>query len=578
MPRPAARRRRDKPVGRGPIKPDRDTGVVRLLVEARDGDRDTERDLRKLVGEHLGKDSSGGSWKVTRLFALPGRRPDPDLSRFFEIVGHVGLSPSYSLQKVAFDLARGLADQGGPIRRAQPDLPSSVYAPPPAGEAEERPQAFGFLDPGTAPLPESSGKSWALDAMRCPQAWALTPAAGGRAQGGGIVVGHPDTGYTPHPEFAPDALDLSRDRDILNADADARDPLERRWWWPLDTPGHGTGTGSVIVSRQSGQVTGAAPLATLVPIRTVKSVVQVFDGDVAKAIEYARQVGCHVVSMSLGGVGFFPGLSEVIQRAVQDGLIVMAAAGNYVGFVTAPANLPWCLAVAATNARDLPWSGSSHGSQVDISTPGESVWAASVDWRAHPPTYSVDRHTGTSFAVAHLAGVAALWLAHHGRDALVARYGKQRIQQVFLQQVRTVGRRVPQGWKSTEYGAGIVDALALLQAPLPAASVVPGTRSLAVGRAFDPFGRIWSMYPDIPEDDLRDRLTELLGGTDRTLGRRLERYGAELAYLLAEDAEFRTVLGAPGARRGVARATRTAVGPMVARSASRSFVRGLTDS
>jgi ferritin-like metal-binding protein YciE len=49
-------------------------------------------------------------------------------------------------------------------------------------------------------------------------------------------------------------------------------------------------------------------------------VVQVFDSDVAKAVAHARQVGCHVVSMSLGGKGFF-GLKGEIQRAVDAGMI-----------------------------------------------------------------------------------------------------------------------------------------------------------------------------------------------------------------------------------------------------------------
>jgi hypothetical protein len=578
VPRPDAGRRRGRAVRRAPAKPDRDVALLRLLIEARSSDREAEMAVHRLVREHLGKDSTDHPWKVTRLFAMPGREPDTELSRYLVVEGNVLVSPAYSLQQVGFDLARKLADQGAPIRRVQPDLPSSVYAPIPPGGVDDRQRPLGFMDRGEVHLPESSRRSWALDAMRCPQAWALAPGPGGRAMGAGIVVGHPDTGYTPHPELESEALDLSKDRDLLSGDADARDPLERRWWWPLDTPGHGTATGSVIVSRKAGDLAGVAPLATLVPIRTVKSVVQVFDGDVARAIEYARQIGCGVVSMSLGGVGFFSGLGEVIQRAVQDGVIVMAAAGNYVGFVTAPANLPGCLAVAATNARDLPWAGSSHGAAVDVAAPGESAWAASVNWRERPATYSVDRHSGTSFAVAHLAGVAALWLAYHGRDALVARYGRSRLQQVFLDVLVTHGRRVPAGWKKSEYGAGIVDALAMLQAPLPAPSSFPRARRVApAGRAFDPFDRIRVLVPELTEDELRRRLRELLGATtDRTLGRKLERYGAEVSYLLAGDPLFRSAFLSQRRRAGAAAVARSPMREAMVRSASRSFLREVT--
>lgn len=572
MPRSAAGRRRIAVVTRPPAKPERDPGYLRLLVEARAADRDTEQILRQTVRGYLGKDSTGRLWKVSRFFAMRGRAPDPELGRFYEVTGYVATSPAYSLQQVGFDLARGLADRGEPIRRVQPDLPSSTYAPIPAGGVEPGPRGFGFLDREETHLPESSRRSWALDAMNVREAWELSPQPGGLAMGAGIVIGHPDTGYTSHPEFELGALDLTRDRDILSGDADARDPLERRWWWPLDTPGHGTGTGSVIVSRRAGHLAGTAPLATAVPIRTVKSVVQVFDGDVAKAIEYARQIGCHVVSMSLGGIGFFPGLGEVILRAVQDGLIVMAAAGNYVGFVTAPASLPGCLAVAATNVRDLPWSGSSRGPEVDISAPGESVWAASVNWREEPATYSLSRHSGTSFAVAHLAGVAALWLAHHGRDALIARYGKEGLQPLFLQLMRTSGHRIPPGWNSSQFGAGIIDALALVRAGLPAPSAVRGLRAAAApGRAFDPFQRIRAVTPELDEDELRARLVGLLGGTNRTLGRKLERFGAEVAYLLAEDPPFRSAFVAARPKGVAAAAVSPERGAMVL--ASRSFVR-----
>jgi hypothetical protein len=68
--------------------------------------------------------------------------------------------------------------------------------------------------------------------------------------------------------------------------------------------------------------------------------------------------------------------------------------------------------------------------------------------------------------VALTAGIAAVWLAFHGRDALAARYGKDRIAEVFRQMLVSTARtdhELPDG----EFGAGIVDCEALLKAPLP---------------------------------------------------------------------------------------------------------------
>jgi Subtilase family len=396
-------------------KPDREATFLRLLVEAPSGDDRQEAALRRSVAETLGLDAIGRPWRVGRLFEPIGGQVDPALTRFFEVTGHVVATPTYPLQKLGFELAYGLAARG--VGTVQPDLPSSAFAPDPAPDL---PAELGLraADASAGHLPGTDAPTWALDSIRCRDAWTV---AAGAAMGAGIVIGQPDTGFTDHPELGADALDLTRDWDVLRNDDDARDPLERRWWFPLDSPGHGTSTASVIVSREQFRVTGAAPRATLMPLRTVKSVVQVFDGDVAKAVDRAHRTGCHVISMSLGGVGFFNGLQATIRRAVEDGVIVCAAAGNKVGFVVAPARFPECIAVAATNIQDRPWTGSSRGGEVDVAAPGESVWVADIRLDESPPRYDVSRHSGTSFAVTLVAATAALWLARHGRDQLIAR-------------------------------------------------------------------------------------------------------------------------------------------------------------
>lgn len=523
----------------GAVKPDREATFLRLLVEAPSGDDQQEAALRRVVRETLRLDAIGRPWRVARLFEPIGGQVDPALTRFFEVTGYVVATPTYPLQKLGFELAYGLAGRG--VGAVQPDLPSGAFAPDPAPDLPAEP-GLRAADASSQHLPGTDVPTWALDNIRCRDAWTVPP--GSAAMGAGIVIGQPDTGFTDHPELGDNALDLTRDWDLLRDDDDAHDPLERRWWFPLDSPGHGTSTASVIVSREQLRVTGAAPRSTLVPLRTVKSVVQVFDGDVAKAVDRAHRTGCHVISMSLGGVGFFNGLQATIRRAVEDGVIVCAAAGNKVGFVVAPARFPECIAVAATNIQDRPWTGSSRGSEVDVAAPGESVWVADVRLNESPPRYDVSRHSGTSFAVTLVAATAALWLARHDRDQLIVRYGRNRIQAAFLHLVRTTGHRRPGGWDGDRYGVGIIDAQALLAAPLPAADAVTDALAADAPLVSDPLSKLNGLVPELSREELADRLSGILGVEQGELDEYLERFGAELAYLLSEDATVRSRLGA----------------------------------
>jgi serine protease len=247
------------------------------------------------------------------------------------------------------------------------------------------------------------------------------------------------------------------------------------------------------------------------------------------------------VSMSLGGKGFF-GLKGEIQRAVDAGMIVMAAAGNYVRTVTAPASYDNCLAVAATGPGDTLWVDSSRGIAVDVSMPGACVHVAAYNDK----TPVVRMANGTSYAVAHLAAAAALWLAFHGRQALINKYGAKRIQAAFLATLRWPGVCVvPAGW-DPDYGVGRVDLLALLKAPLPK------PQDLVVVGAFgasddDAVSRIAAMISADPVR-VRIRLAELLKVADHDeLNRTIAEHEGELVYLVLADRVFAESLAQPAA-------------------------------
>jgi subtilisin family serine protease len=419
----------------------------------------------------------------------------------------------------------------GTVRRAEADVPGTAFV----GAGGDRRIGVG----GGPPFPPGSERSrWAREAIRCDEAWAIEP-----GQGSGTLIGHPDTGYTLHPNLCTEALDLLIDWDFICNDDDARDPMVSPddSPWPLPFPGHGTTTASVLVGRgsEASGIVGVAPQSRVVPLRAVESVIQLFDSDVARAVNYARLTGCHVLSISLGGKGFF-GLQAAIARAVAAGMIVVAAAGNNVGIVVAPASYPNCLAVAATGPDDQPWPESSRGRAVDVCAPGWGVHVAGYLWEDNTPHPQVIQSSGTSYAATHVAGVAALWVAHHGADALRERYGA-RVQAAFLHLLRNGGSRTPAGWDAGHFGAGIVDAAAVLAAPLPTPEEVDdGIRGLVAER---PLARL-SALVDATEPDLERGLAEVLGRSGHELHEAVSRFEGELAFHLLEAPDFRAaVLG-----------------------------------
>ncbi|MGH9150437.1 MAG: S8 family peptidase, partial [Acidimicrobiales bacterium] len=435
--------------------------------------------------------------------------------------------------RIANERAHRLQD-AGVFSAVEADIPVRAFAPEP-----EAVGAFGVFEGnhGDNHRPGSEDPEWVLRSLHVREAWALPPPLGGAAKGRAIRVGHPDSGYSAHADLGLAALDLGTDRDLITNDDDAADPLvhPKKSRWPLPNPGHGTSTASVIVGRGA-RVLGIAPEAILVPLRATESVVQFFDSDVARAIDHARRNDCHVISMSLGGKGFF-GLKKAIQKAVDSGMIVMAAAGNQVRLVTSPASYDNCLGVAAVGPEDHRWEGSSRGRSVDVASPGECVHVAAFDWGAEPPGEKVERSHGTSYAVAHLAGVAALWLGFHGRQALIDRYGPPKIQALFLHLLGTAGTRRPAGWDD-DWGIGVADAEMLLRAPLPDPADVPD-RVSAFAAAPGTAGRVSALLPELSPPDVEERLAALLKAEGDELEARLARYEGELVYLLLDDAEFR---------------------------------------
>ena len=362
----------------------------------------------------------------------------------------------------AYDLAYAMRDAANRrlgadvLRRVCPDeiftLSLSCYPDPP-------------------PPPPAVGLDWAIQRIGAPQAWAM-PRDPALAYELPIRVGHPDTGYTVHPEFDPPRVIESDGTNIADGTADPSDPLVTTL--TNRHPAHGTSTGALIMSGGPDQnppgaadvIAGVAPNAHLIPIRCVDHTAFIANGAVAAGLDYATRQNCDVVSISLGGQ-WTPGFEAALNEAVYGrSMVVVAAAGQCIGSVVNPAAYDDCIAVAGSGQADQPWQHSSRGAEVDICAPAEDVRLAEVRRANGIVTYSVGIGSGTSFATAYVGGVAALWLHHHGRAAIrnAAAARGLTVQHLF----RDIAQRtalVPNPWPAG-YGPGIIQADRVLAEPL----------------------------------------------------------------------------------------------------------------
>lgn len=394
----------------------------------------------------------------------------------------------------AWELAHKLEDHAA-INLAEPSI-EWVPAPLEIGGAVPDIASIASFG-GENHLACSTSPTWSSDRVAITQAWALS--APGREKGAGIKIGHLDTGLTSH-QFLP----LTDPRLMLNQGANLYDPTNKsvgdRPLDPMDSSiddflrtqfkaqdGHGTGTISILLA-DAGPVRGTAPRASVVPFRVSPTVVNFNSERITEGIRRAVAAGCDVITMSMGAPEpRTQDMHRVIQRAVEQGVIICTAAGNQIGsnditpIVVWPAAYDEVIAVGGTNCTDAKWSGSSRGPEVNISAPAESVHRHKAKAGALPGKgiegTEVGQGSGTSYATPATAGVAACWLAHHGgRAAIAAHYGGQAkyVPLAFAHLLRTVAFDRPDGWDIRLMGSGIINASKLLSAPLPAKAALNG--------------------------------------------------------------------------------------------------------
>ena len=217
---------------------------------------------------------------------------------------------------------------------------------------------------------EGNGFGWHL-ADAASGLRAARETVGGAA--GNITIVHLDTGYDPDHMALPTGLDRDRQRNFIDGE-DSNDASDHT---PpggvLQNRGHGTGTIGILAGGDANGLKslpnppqgfgaiGGAPNARVVPVRIANSVVQFRTSTVALGIDYAREIGADVVSMSMGGLPS-SAWADAVNLAYDAGVVLVCAAGNsYAGLPTSlivyPARFQRVIAACGIMAEGHPFYG-----------------------------------------------------------------------------------------------------------------------------------------------------------------------------------------------------------------------------
>lgn len=170
-----------------------------------------------------------------------------------------------------------------------------------------------------------------------------------------------------------------------------------------DPTGHGTSVAGVIASNgEDSGIKGINPNVELYSAKILGFSMQAPVSRVIDAIEWAIAKDVDIINLSLGTDTNSPALHAAIQKAYDNNILIVAAAGNDAD-VEYPAAYDEVMAVGSVDSNGQVCEDSAEGEELEIVAPGEKVVSTSHFG-------GVASASGTSLAAPHVVGVASLLL------------------------------------------------------------------------------------------------------------------------------------------------------------------------
>lgn len=280
-----------------------------------------------------------------------------------------------------------LSIQGLEVRQQYANIPAAALEVPKAALAglKNNPNIAHVELDQTVQI-ENQTQDWGIAKLKAPAAWQSG------FTGKGVKISVVDTGISQHPD-----LTISGGASFSSVTSSY-----------ADDNGHGTHVAGIIAARNNSIGTvGIAHEASIYAVKALEANGSGSLSSIIAGIDWSISNQMDIINLSLGTTSPSTTLQQVVDRANNAGILVVAAAGNNGradgtgDLVNYPARYSSAIAVAATDINNNRASFSATGSTVEVAAPGVSINSTLSNGGYGPMS-------GTSMATPYVAGNLAL--------------------------------------------------------------------------------------------------------------------------------------------------------------------------